>query len=149
MSFGLVVFDKAHLSTVYNFANANGVRTRPLDTVREISLDGDGVWELSKLLPRLFVESHAQEDGCTYWFLELEHSVRHDRALAILNGHADHVFRKVFVDEYISGCRMKDSDTGHPVKKRARLTELVFWPVNHREQNNLTQFIEGKLPQAA
>lgn len=149
MSFGLVVFDKAHLSTVYDFANANGVRTRPLDTVREISLDGNGVWELSKLLSRLFVESHAQEDGCTYWFLELEASMRPDRALAILNGHADHLFRESFVDEYISGCRMKMAGAADPLKKRARLKELVFWPENHREQSNLTRLIEGKLLQAA
>lgn len=149
MSFGLVVFDKAHLSKVHDFVNANGVQTRPLDTVHEISLDGDGVWELSQRLPRLFTESHSPHDGCTYWALELETSMRQERALAILNGHADHLFRKVFVDEYISGCRMKIVGAGHTVKRRARLKDIAFWPVTHREQCALTRLIEGKLLKAA
>jgi hypothetical protein len=148
MSFGLVVFDKAHLSKVHKFVNAIGVTTRPLDTVREISLDGDGVWELSRSLPRLSMESHASEDGCTYWFLELETSLRLERVLTILNGQADHVFRNLYVDEYIDGCKMRRVGMG-PMKKKACFKDVAFWPKTSHEQFGMNQLIKGKLQKAA
>ena len=148
MSFGLVVFDKAHLAKVHKFVNAIGVATRPLDTVHEISLDGDGVWKLSRSLPRLSMESHASEVGCTYWFLELETSLRLERVLAILNGQANHVFRNLYVDEYIDGCKMRMVGVG-PMRKKACFKDVAFWPQTPSEQHALSQLTKGRLAQVA